>query len=190
MACTLVLRPAVAADAEGIATLVNRAYRDESSRAGWTTEADLLSGLRTLPEQVAALIAQEAVCLLTGWWQGVLVGTLCAEWQASHCAVHLGMIAVEPALQNRGIGKALIVAAEQHAVQTWGAQHAQMAVIHLRTELIAFYQRLGYQPTGETRAFSYQPDMWQAKVDGLQLCMLQKHLHALPNQRGAGQPTD
>lgn len=173
---TLVLRPAVDADAAGIAALVNRAYRGETSRAGWTTEADLLEGVRTLPAEVQALIAQPAVWILTGWLDGQLIGTLCAEWHAETQVVHLGLIAVEPSLQNRGIGKALIKSAEQHARQQWQAQFSQMAVIHLRSALICFYQRLGYQPTGETRAFPYQPAMWQAKVKDLQLILLRKAL--------------
>jgi GNAT superfamily N-acetyltransferase len=176
MSESLVIRPAVAADAVAIAALVNRAYRGESSRAGWTTEADLLEGVRTLPAQVHDLIAQAGVLLFTGWLHGQLVGTLCAEWHAQHSMVHLGMIAVEPTLQNRGIGKLLIQWAEQRAVQQWGARFAQMAVIGVRAELIAFYQRLGYLPTGETRDFPLQPDMWQPKVDALQLRVLQKQL--------------
>lgn len=38
----LSFRPATAADAPLIAALVNSAYRGDSSRAGWTTEADLI----------------------------------------------------------------------------------------------------------------------------------------------------
>lgn len=172
----LVIRPAVTADAEAIAALVNRAYRGESSRAGWTTEADLLDGLRTLPAEVQALIDQPDVWILTGWLSGQLVGTLCAEWHATQHAVHLGMIAVEPGLQNRGIGKSLIQSAEQRAVQQWQAQFGKMAVINVRHSLLDFYRRLGYLPTGEQRAFPYNPEMWQARVAGMQLLILQKPL--------------
>lgn len=61
-------------------------------------------------------------------------------------------------------------------MQIWGAQYAQMAVINLRIKLIAFYQRLGYQPTWEVRPFPYQPEMWLAKVENMQLITLQKPL--------------
>lgn len=43
----LAIRRAVLTDAEAVARLINSAYRGESSRAGWTTEADLIDGLRT-----------------------------------------------------------------------------------------------------------------------------------------------
>ena len=39
--------PATASDLPAIAALVNSAYRGDSSRQGWTTEADYLGGQRT-----------------------------------------------------------------------------------------------------------------------------------------------
>jgi hypothetical protein len=44
-------------DAEAISKLVNVAYREESSRAGWTTEVDIIDGLRTSADEVERLIA-------------------------------------------------------------------------------------------------------------------------------------
>jgi hypothetical protein len=40
----LTLRRADVSDVDGIVALVNSAYRGDSSREGWTTEADLLGG--------------------------------------------------------------------------------------------------------------------------------------------------
>ncbi|WP_261568604.1 GNAT family N-acetyltransferase [Frankia gtarii] len=70
-------RPATdsAAEAAAIVALVESAYRGESSRAGWTTEADLLGGHRTDVEEVHAtltgphgrvLLAEEPPDLLVG----------------------------------------------------------------------------------------------------------------------------
>ena len=42
----MIVEAAHESDIEEIAALVNSAYRGESSRMGWTTEADLLSGQR------------------------------------------------------------------------------------------------------------------------------------------------
>ena len=58
-------RAAVVDDAEAVVSLVESAYRGEASRAGWTTEADLLDGQRTDPASVKALIlAPDSVVLL------------------------------------------------------------------------------------------------------------------------------
>jgi len=172
----LIIRPAQVQDADAISVLVNRAYRGDSSRAGWTTEADLLDGKRTTTSDVMALLNRHDVVIFTGWVAETLMVTLCAEWHAEAQVAHLGMIAVEPTAQNRGYGKQVILAAEQWAVERWGARATQMAVVTLRQELIAFYQRLGYRATGELKPFPHLPEMWQAKVENMQLMTLQKGL--------------
>ncbi|MCW2670206.1 MAG: alpha/beta hydrolase fold, partial [Frankiales bacterium] len=43
------IRRAKPGDVDDVVSLVESAYRGESSRVGWTTEADLLDGQRTDP---------------------------------------------------------------------------------------------------------------------------------------------
>jgi ribosomal protein S18 acetylase RimI-like enzyme len=171
-------RIAQVSDTPVICALVNAAYRGETSRAGWTTEADLLSGVRTSERTIQALIESQDACILLGEEAGgVVAACICLERQADSAQmVHLGMIAVSPLLQNRGYGKTMILAAEKLAKAQWEAQRAEMMVISLRKELIEFYQRLGDQATGETVPFPHQPDMWQAQVENMQLIVLQKVL--------------
>jgi ribosomal protein S18 acetylase RimI-like enzyme len=171
-------RIAQVSDTPVICALVNAAYRGETSRAGWTTEADLLSGVRTSERTIQALIESQDACILLGEEAGgVVAACICLERHADSAQmVHLGMIAVAPLLQNRGYGKTMILAAEKLAKAQWEAQRAEMMVISLRKELIEFYQRLGYQATGETVPFPHQPDMWQAQVENMQLIVLQKVL--------------
>jgi ribosomal protein S18 acetylase RimI-like enzyme len=177
----LIQRLAQASDVPVLCALVNAAYRGESSRAGWTTEADLLTGVRTSERTIQALLAREDACILIGEdASGVMAASICLEQHPEETGiVKLGMIAVSPLLQNRGYGKAMILAAEKLAVSQWGMRRAQMMVISLREELIAFYGRLGYQPTGETLPFPQQPDMWQPQVENMQLITLQKNLSSL-----------
>jgi ribosomal protein S18 acetylase RimI-like enzyme len=66
---------------------------------------------------------------------------------------HLGMLAVRPEHQGLGIGRILVEAAEQLASRRWGAGELQMLVLAPRTELIAWYERLGYRRTGATVPF-------------------------------------
>jgi hypothetical protein len=42
----LAVRVATVADAAALVALINSAYRGDSSKAGWTTEADLVGGQR------------------------------------------------------------------------------------------------------------------------------------------------
>ncbi len=163
-------------DAQAIAELVNSAYRGESSRAGWTTEADILEGKRTSIKEVADIIRRDDAFILLGVLRDEVVATICCEWQemAGRNAAHFGMIAVKPTLQNKGYGKSLIQAAEAMTSREWRVAGYYMSVISLRLELISFYERLGYSRTGEFRDFPVNPAMWQPKVEGLNLEYLAK----------------
>ncbi|MDX1915570.1 MAG: GNAT family N-acetyltransferase [Methylophilus sp.] len=163
-------------DASAIAQLANSAYRGESSRKGWTTEADLLDGLRTTTQEVAGIIKREDAFILLGVLKDEIVATICCEWQAlaGKNTVHFGMIAVKPTLQNKGYGKAIIRAAEAITRKQWRVVGFHMAVISIRHELIAFYERLGYQRTGEFSDFPMNPELWRPKIEGLNLQYLAK----------------
>lgn len=163
-------------EASNVAQLVNSAYRGETSRAGWTTEADLLEGLRTTPKEITSIIQREDAFILIGVERDEIVASICCEWQAlaGHNTAHFGMIAVKPRQQNKGYGKAMIAAAEAMTARKWRVVGYHMAVISLRHELIAFYERLGYQRTGEFAAFPEKSDLWQPKVDGLNLQYMAK----------------
>lgn len=163
-------------DAEAIVKLINSAYRGETSRKGWTTEADILDGLRTTTAEISALINRSDAFILIGVLEDEIVATICCEREhiAGKHTAHFGMIAVKPALQNKGYGKDIIYAAESMTRREWRVAGFHMAVISLRNELIAFYERLGYERTGEFQDFPHNPNVWQPKVEGLNLQYLAK----------------
>ena len=70
----IVVRDAGTADIPALHRLIESAYRGESSRAGWTTEADLLDGQRTDPDDLAGILADPSQALLTAWRDGELLG--------------------------------------------------------------------------------------------------------------------
>ncbi|OIR04919.1 putative acetyltransferase [mine drainage metagenome] len=165
-------RQALQTDAEVIVRLVNAAYRGDSSRAGWTTEADLLDGLRATADEIGRLIASTSAIILLCQSEEELLGTVCIEQEQD--AVHVGMFVVKPVMQGSGIGKQLLAEAERLALQKWAPQKFKMYVITMRHELIAFYERRGYQRTGILRDFPINPTVWQPKLAGLKLEMLEK----------------
>ena len=89
---------------------------------------------------------------------------------------YLGMLAVNPALQNQGIGKRLMAEAEAIAKRQWAAEKMLMTVINLRYDVIAFYQRHGYARTGRTTPFPTSEKYGIQKVPGLMLEYLEKRL--------------
>lgn len=170
----LYIRIAQMSDAPAIAALVNAAYRGDASRMGWTHEADLLDGLRTSLHEVQSSIGSEYQVLLVGVMHTTLVASICLEHQTD--AAHLGMFAVHPTLQAAGIGKQLLTYAERYAAERWAVRKFCMHVISVRHELIAFYRRRGYVRTATMHEFPVKPEMWQPKVPGLQLALLEKSL--------------
>ncbi len=161
-------------DAGQIAALVNLAYRGESSKQGWTTEADLLAGRRTDTEEILQLISSDDSMFLLYKAEVELIGSVHLHKQAEQ--VCLGMLAVSPSLQGRGIGRQLLKAAEQTAQETWAVNKSVMTVIACRNELIAFYERRGYRRTGVSKEFPVNPALWMPKVADLRLEILEKVL--------------
>ncbi len=103
-----------------------------------------------------------------------LIGSVHLHKQAEQ--VYLGMLAVSPSLQGKGIGKQLLEAAEQAAQETWAVNKSVMTVIACRNELIAFYERCGYRCTGVNKEFPANPELWTPKVADLRLEILEKVL--------------
>lgn len=151
-----VFRAATFDDVAVLHALIERAYRGDSAKAGWTHEADLLFDDRTSAEELATLIADPQRVVLLALRDEVVIGCV----QVAHAAAdlaYLGMLTVEPTLQAVGLGRRLLTAAETEAQTRFGARRMEMTVIRSRTELIAWYGRRGYAPTGEERPFPVAP---------------------------------
>jgi GNAT superfamily N-acetyltransferase len=141
-------RNATLDDVEAVVALVESAYRGDASRAGWTTEADLLEGQRTDPDEV-----RDALPHLVIATDGEdLLGCCVLTPKGDHA--YFGMFAVRPGLQGAGTGSALLSEAERRARDA-GLAYVEMTVLSLRAELIDFYVRRGYADTGATRPFPY-----------------------------------
>ena len=173
MSLTLAISPAAARDIPDLVALVNRAYRGEASRRGWTTEAHLLDGLRTDENELGELLATPNVTLLMARdTAGQLLGSVYLEIKRPD--LYLGMLSVDPDQQAHGIGRQLLAAAEAYARQT-GCTGVLISVISVRTELIAWYERLGFQPTGETVPFPEEAKLSLPKQE-LALLLMRKML--------------
>jgi ribosomal protein S18 acetylase RimI-like enzyme len=149
----LSFRPATSDDVDAVVALVESAYRGDSSRVGWTTEADLLEGQRTDAAAVEAIVEADDRFVLLGFDGDELRG--CCELRRRDGAAYFGMFAVSPALQGAGIGKVVLAEAERQVRMLWGATRMEMTVLTQREELIAWYERRGYARTGTTEPFPY-----------------------------------
>ena len=141
-------------EAAALADLVNDAYRATGPVKGWTSEAHLLGGQRIDADMLREILARDDSRILQAHVAGTLCGCIHLE-KTPPTGVDLGLFAIRPGLQGRGLGRSVIEHAERWAVTHWGTRRAEITVIDLRQDLVAWYQRMGYDFTGERRAFPY-----------------------------------
>jgi ribosomal protein S18 acetylase RimI-like enzyme len=172
------LYPAQDSELEAVAALVNSAYRGDSSRVGWTTEADYLDGQRTDADTLRADLAanpEADLLLFKDAPDGPPLGTLWLE-PAEPGVWYLGMLTIKPDLQDRQLGRALLAGGEAHAAAR-GAKRMRMTVVSIRDTLIAWYERRGYAATGETRPFPYDDEKFGLpRVPDLSFIVMEKAL--------------
>jgi ribosomal protein S18 acetylase RimI-like enzyme len=160
-------------DIPHIVTLLNMSYRGESSRKGWTTEADLIAGeVRTNAENLAQVMTEPGSVILKYVEDGNLLA--CVNLKKHGDRIYLGMFSVVPELQGAGIGKKMLQAAEEHAVHV-ECRSIYMYVISVRTELIDWYKRKGYVETGELVPFN-EDGLTGAHKRKLEFLVLEKQL--------------
>ncbi|MEX1203026.1 MAG: GNAT family N-acetyltransferase [Ferruginibacter sp.] len=157
-----------------IKQLLNSAYRGESSRQGWTTEADLIAGdVRTDENDLKQVMEKQgSIFLLIRSSETVLQA--CVNLQQHNNKIYLGMFAVQPYLQGKGLGKWILIAAEEYALSL-ACNAIYMSVIDARKELIAWYTRHGYLPTGDINTF-VEDSLTGKHLQPLQFMILQKNL--------------
>ena len=174
MTAAFTLATATPADAPRLTRFVNTAFRGEASRRGWTTEATLLEGGERIDEAglLEMLTAPQATILLCLGAAGELLGSFHVQAEAGR--LHLAMLAVAPASQGQGVGRFLLRAAEDYGVRH-GCTVSKMLVLSARPELLAYYGRRGYRPTGATKPFPADPRLGTPKQP-LTLLVLEKPL--------------
>ena len=151
---TATIRFASALDLGGLGALINGAYRGESAKRGWTHEADLLAGYgnRIDAAELAATIADARARLLVAVDGPDIVGCILVRDLGDRLG-YFGLLAIAPELQASGLAKRLLAAAEDCARDVFGSTRVEGTVVHLRAELIAYYERRGFTRSGERRPF-------------------------------------
>lgn len=161
-------------DAQNISELVNRGYRGDSSKMGWTTEADLLGGQRTDAQTIKSILQSSNQKILLLEMENEITG--CVLLEKEDFKTLFGMFVINPTSQGHGLGKLLMNEAENLA-RTQGSTLMEMTVITSRIELIDFYKRRGYKATGIKKPFPMNDSKFGVpKVSHLEFEVLQKEL--------------
>ena len=186
------LRQAEAKDIAALKQLLDRCYRQAE---GWTHEADLVGGIRTTNAELASVVADPKHYLFvypktdTGTREGIetgeLLGCIAVDMQTqvpSTNSAYIGMFAVHPALQGAGVGHVILQAAEtfanRHLTSKNQPYRLTMSILSHRPELLAYYERRGYQLTGVTIPFPKDGNNGQPKRQDLELLELEKLANA------------
>lgn len=195
---TVFLRQAEASDVDALEQLLNRCYRQAE---GWTNEADLVGGIRTTKDELLAVINDPKhyvfIYLKTttgerdGKETGELLGCIAVDikddvatnQRAGNQKAYIGMFAVLPELQGLGVGHQILQAAETFAqrhlqanTQTPAQNPARltMSILSHRPELLAYYQRRGYELNGNSMPFPVDGNNGEPKRQDLELLELEK----------------
>jgi N-acetylglutamate synthase-like GNAT family acetyltransferase len=132
---TLPLRLATAADAPRITVLINAAFRK--------AEGFFVDGPRISEAEIEQHLARGRFLLAeTG---DNLNGCVYVELRGERS--YLGLLSVDPACQQSGLGSFLMSAAENYCREQ-GSRFMDIFIVNLREELPPFYQRRGYVESG------------------------------------------
>lgn len=129
------MRVAASLDVESITELINTAFRQAES---FFIESDRIDSesIRSLMGKGQFLVTAE---------NGVYIGCVYLELRGERA--YLGLPSVDPKLQRRGIGSALMKTAEEECAKA-GCRYMDLKTVNLRTDNRAFYERRGYVETG------------------------------------------
>jgi GNAT superfamily N-acetyltransferase len=164
-------------DASDIAALVNRAYRPAPAMGGWTHEADWVRGKRITEGQVLAVLREQPTVLLLRDAGNVIC---CVHVRMAGKAACIGMLATDPALQGLGLGTRMLGEAEHLAAKDPHVEHLSIDVLDRRTELLDFYLRRGYRPTGSVKDYPAASGFGRPRVDDLRVLQLAKAIERWP----------
>jgi predicted N-acetyltransferase YhbS len=132
---TTVIRTAGAEDVPRIVALLNAAFAMERAFVDRerTSDAEILELMRTGTFLVADAVADTLAA--------------CAYVELHGTRAYMGMLAVDPSLQRRGLGRRMIAAVENRAIDA-GCTGIDIKIVDRRVELPPLYRALGFRDNG------------------------------------------
>ena len=129
------IRIATTGDAPGITAVINAAFR--------IAEKFFIDGNRITQAEVEESLAKGAFLLAEA--NGKLNGCVYLELRGERS--YLGLLSVDPACQQSGLGSLLMAEAEKYCRER-GSHGMDILIVSLREDLPSFYKRRGYVASG------------------------------------------
>ncbi|MCH7312937.1 GNAT family N-acetyltransferase [Acinetobacter sp. ANC 3882] len=172
---SLKIRKAKNSDIEQLVELINSAYRHDAERS-WTTEKNVVQGDRITKEQLDNELRQPNFELLVGEERDKGQIIACIGLSLNKGCMEIGTFAVDQSIQNQGYGREMLNHAEAYIAQIYPEiRDLVMHVLDVRKELVAYYQRRGYQITGRKSEYPIEANVGQPLVP-IQLIELKKYI--------------
>ncbi len=171
----LIFRNAKHNDAQSITDLINSVYRGENAKKGWTSEADLLGGIRITKEKIEQIIAKKDDVILLCIPDEKIAGCVHLE-KKKNGMCYLGMLSVDVNFQNAKLGRVILDKSDAYAKEVFGCSQMEIKVISARKELIDYYLRRGYVLTGQTEPFVVGKHIGDLKIENMEFVYMVKQL--------------
>ena len=171
----LIFKNAELKDTQAITDLINSVYRGENAKKGWTSEADLLGGIRISKKRIEQIIAKPDDVILLGILEGKIAGCVHLE-KKKNGKCYLGMLSVDVNYQNAKLGREILDKSDAYAKEVFGCSEMEIKVISVRKELIDYYLRRGYILTGQTEKFIVGKHIGDLKIENMEIVYMVKQL--------------
>jgi len=131
---TIAIRNAGADDVPKIVELLNAAF---------AMERDFVARDRTSDTEISDLMRTGTFLVA----DGAAALAACAYVELHGTRAYMGMLAVDPSLQGRGLGRRMIAAVEKRAIDA-GCSGIDIKIVDRRVELPPLYRALGFRDNG------------------------------------------
>ncbi|KAI0438256.1 acyl-CoA N-acyltransferase [Xylaria telfairii] len=149
-------RLATVADAVPLERLINTSFRNDKTTQVFLSADHTGVDVVDVPSIIAKINQPDcAVVAVTDLSTGSIVAHGSVRKVDDTCA-WFGVLAVDVNRQKEGLGGQVLAWAEQYARREWGSVRMEFDVVNTRSDLIAWYNRRGYQPTGKSTPFPYE----------------------------------
>ncbi|KAI5459734.1 acyl-CoA N-acyltransferase [Mariannaea sp. PMI_226] len=146
-------RTATPDDAAQLQELVQSAFRAEDSRQDWTADMGLSASFTIDIEVILGKITQtDSEMLMAIGDDNALVACIGVNRPKPDLA-RLFLLAVDQRWQQGGLGRQVLAYAEDYCIRTWDVKRLGLNALSTREKLISWYERRGYQKTGELTPF-------------------------------------
>ncbi|RSM10864.1 hypothetical protein CEP52_003344 [Fusarium oligoseptatum] len=170
----LQFRIATPDDAPQLQQLIQAAFRAEDSRKDWVGDAELAANFCiSVDEVLPKITSPDSEMIMAFDDNGALAGTV-GVFHRNDDLARLFYLAVDQTLHRGGIGRQVLEYAEGYCQRTWGVKKLGLDALTLRKELISWYMRRGYVPTGEITPFPVDKLNGRALPEGLGFVEMEK----------------